>query len=131
MIPLFKLQNHYSTMAVQLLVQVFHWVFHLHLWCSALHTTPSAASGRVAQLPRARTPPPRLPVSSFAMSCCLLLAVKVFFFFLFIVGVILANELTNDTLPEPRLGSAPHWSSDGQQALYSMYCYSIKPANSP
>jgi hypothetical protein len=35
MIQLFKLQNHWCTRAVQLLVQVFHLVFHLHLWWSA------------------------------------------------------------------------------------------------
>jgi hypothetical protein len=75
MSPLFKLQNHCSTRAVQLLVQVFHLVFHLHLWCFTLHTTHPAASGRgkvAAQLPRA--PPLRLPVSSCA-TCCLLQSV--------------------------------------------------------
>jgi hypothetical protein len=38
MSPLFKLQNHCPTRAVQLLVQVFHLVFHLYLWC-LFHTT--------------------------------------------------------------------------------------------
>jgi hypothetical protein len=45
--PLFKLRNHCSTRAVQLLVQVFHLVFHLHLWCSTLQTTAQAAGGGV------------------------------------------------------------------------------------
>jgi hypothetical protein len=41
MSPLLKLQNHCSTRAVRLLVQVFHLVFHLHLRCSTIHTTRS------------------------------------------------------------------------------------------
>jgi hypothetical protein len=51
---------------------MFHLVFHLHLWCSTLHTALSGRQRRVAQwaqLPRA--PPPRLAVSSCA-TCCLL-----------------------------------------------------------
>jgi hypothetical protein len=37
-LPLFKLQNYCSTRVVQLLVQVFHLVFHLHL-CGVSHYT--------------------------------------------------------------------------------------------
>jgi hypothetical protein len=79
-IPLFKLQNHCSTRAVQRLMQVFHLVFHLHLWCSTLHPAPAPArpaarrgreQGGTAQLPHPRAPPPRLHVSSCA-TCCLL-----------------------------------------------------------
>jgi hypothetical protein len=46
MSPLFKLQNYCSTRAVQLLVQVFHLVFHLHLWCFTLLHTIHTPSGR-------------------------------------------------------------------------------------
>jgi hypothetical protein len=51
----------------------------------------------------------------------------------FTVGVILAHELTYDTLPEPRLGSTPHTTltiCDGQQAsrtgeLCVVMCYVV------
>jgi hypothetical protein len=48
MSQLFKLQNHSSTRVVQLLVQVFHLVFHLSLvhplWCSTLEYTERGVS---------------------------------------------------------------------------------------
>jgi hypothetical protein len=48
MSPLFKLQNHCSTRAVQLLVKVFYLVSHLHLWalwCSTFHTIHQRRGG--------------------------------------------------------------------------------------
>jgi hypothetical protein len=62
---LFKLQNHYSTRAVQLLVQVFHLVLHLHLWCSTLHTTPSGRR-------RSGTVGTASPRPSAALACVIL-----------------------------------------------------------
>jgi hypothetical protein len=83
MIPLFKLQSPCYTRAIQFLGHVFHLVFRLHLWCSALQPQPgspsrqrAAAECRVAQPPRPRAPPPRLPVSSCA-TCCLLYSIIV------------------------------------------------------
>jgi hypothetical protein len=68
MIPLFKLQNHCSTRVVQLLVQVFHLVFHLHLWCSTLHPArPASGTASPSARPSA--------VSASVILCDVLLAV--------------------------------------------------------
>jgi hypothetical protein len=73
MSQLFKLQNHCSTRAVQLLVQVFHLVFNIrHLWCSTHYTLHPAAGGRVAQLPRAPAAAPACVIlcDVLLVACC-------------------------------------------------------------